>query len=372
MVRYSNLNRRLAINMARVKSFANWGNFVIAFIVSMVAFCGCDKQDGLIDNNLFSKLTGQSFHNMAIDNNNMFYFVTTEVDKEALETWPIYSSSMPCKHNLLRKTDETSDFEIIDDRFIGGKLCFDKNNNLWSWTAKAVYKIEKKTYKKIIELSFDDGLFNSFAVDNDNNIWVGGLQTGLYKIDNRLNITHYESELPTNSMNNIHVDKNNNNVWIAFWGVGVMKITKDQWVFYDNISSQNIWSLVTDNNGNLWIGTGHFNEENQSLRRFDGKQWETINPRNDKNEHVKGTVRYLQSDGKKIYAVAEHVNVFQSGGGAEMVSNELLSFDGEKWKKINEVPDEANIFDLIADHHRQALWVPTNKGIYKIPFRNEK
>jgi len=353
---------------ASSKSLMSRGNFVIAFLALFVAFGGCNKQEGMNENsNLFlAEMPGSSLLNMTIDNNNVFYFVTVEIDKEAMENWPPYSNSMPCRYYLSRKKDETSNFEVLDDRFIGGNLCFDKNNQMWSWTATTIYKSEGKSYKKIIELPYDGGLFNSFAVDNDNNIWVGGWKTGLLKIDSRLNITRFDSELLSNDVQNIHVDKSNN-IWIALCNRGIVKKSKDKWVVYDNVSSQNIWCLVTDKNGHLWIGTGHFNEEYQSLRRFDGTQWETINPRNDKNEHVKGTVRFLQSDGNKIYAVAEHVDVFPSGGGAQMTANELLSFDGNKWKKISEVPDDANIFDLIVDHYRQALWVITNKGIYKIP-----
>ena len=355
-------------NEARQKSFMNRGDFVIALIALFAVFNGCSKQEDMIENDrlFFAEMPGTSLQNMTIDNNHVFYFVTSEIDREALENWPPYSNSLPCRSYLLRKADETSHFEIIDGRFIGGKLCFDKNNHLWSWTGSTIYKKEGNSYIKIIELPFDGGMFNSLAVDNDNNIWVGGLQTGLYKIDNRLNITHYDSELPTNSMTHIHIDKNNN-IWVALWNRGVLKITKDQWIVYDNISSQSIWSLVTDKNDHLWIGTGFFNEENQSLRCFDGEYWETVKPRNDKNEHVNGMVRRVQSDGQKIYALVEHVYVL-SGGGAEMTSNELLTFDGVTWNKIYEIPDEDIIFDLVVDHYRQAVWVTTNKGIHKIPI----
>ena len=59
-----------------------------------------------------------------------------------------------------------------------------------------------------------------------------------------------------------------------------IKIEKDKWINYNsensNITSQNIWCLVTDKDNNLWIGTGHYNKQ-ISLMRFDGKKWETIN-----------------------------------------------------------------------------------------------
>jgi len=361
------------------------GNFVIALISLLLAFSGCDKQEDLNDNDTnHSGKTGNNnevvlnetkryfvaempgvLQSMAIDNNHVLYFVSSEVDREAFAKLPPYSNYIPFRHYLSRKTKETNDYEVIDDRFMGGKLSFDRNNQLWCWGGSVVYKMDGNSYKKIIGLPSSEGSFNSLAVDNDNNIWAGGLQTGLYKIDSRLNITHYDSELPTNSMTSIHVDKNNN-IWIALWNREVLKIAKNQWVVYDNISSQSIWCLVTDQNGYLWMGTGFFNEANQSLRRFDGTQWETVTPRNEKNEPVTGTVRLVQPVGQRIYVVAEHVRVFPNGGGAEQISNDLLSFDGKKWNKIYEVPDDDTIFDLIADPSRSALWVLTNKGLYKI------
>ena len=89
-----------------------------------------------------------------------------------------------------------------------------------------------------------------------------------------------------------------------------MKITKDKWNVYNSLNTgfafQRFWSLVTDKNGHLWTGEG-WDNENQCLNRFNGSVWETINPRNEKNEVVKGTVRILQSDGNKIYVVTEQI-----------------------------------------------------------------
>ena len=331
--------------------------------VAMTGYTSCNKEGKETSQTLFFGLPGTSIADMAIDNNNMFYFVTEETDKEA--EWDPLSSNIPFRYYLSRKADETGNFEVLDDRYPGGKLCFDKNNHLWIYNYKAIYKFDGKSYNKILELCDND--YNKYiefiAVDNDNNIWAGGVQTGLYKIDDHLNVTHYHvnnSKLPTNNVNVIHIDKNND-IWIVLYNQ-ILKISNDQWVVYDNITSQAIWCLVTDKNGHLWIGTG-WDNENQSLMRFDGTQWETVNPRNDKNELVKGTVRHLQSDGHKIYVVSVQVKDMTFN------SNELLTFDGVKWDKIYKIPEDNGINDLIVDDYRQAVWVRTlNKGIFKIPF----
>ena len=341
---------------------------VVVFIALFVAISGCNKEEikDKVDNFILEEMPGTNLNDMALDNNHVFYFVTSEIDKEV--EIPIWSSSIPFRYYLSRKTKETGNFEIINDRFVSGKLCFDKKNNLWVWNLQTIYKIDGSSHNKILELSA--GLFQSIAVDNDNNIWAGGLQTGLYKIDSHLNITHYDvnnSMLPSTIIDAIHIDKNNT-VWVGFWG-GVLKISNGQWTVYDNFTSQRIWCMVSDKNGHLWAGTGFFNEANQSLIRFDGTQWETINPRNDKNEFVKGTVRYLQSDGHKIYVVSEHVDVYPNGNGAIFASNELLTFDGVKWDKVCEIPEDDGIAGLVLDNFRKVVYVRTlNKGIFTIPI----
>ena len=347
--------------------------FLYLIAVVMIGYVSCSKEKVESDSESdpyyafvpydTSEMPGTHLNDMAIDNNHVFYFVTSEMDCEVER--PIWSSYIPFRYYLLRRTTETGSFEVLNDRFWGGKLCVDKNNQLWVMNSNAIYRVDDSFNKVLIVES--GGIFEFISVDNDNNIWAGGLQTGLYKIDNQLNVDHYDVYPIIDA---IHIDKNNT-VWVGFWG-GVLKISNDQWEVYDNFTSQRIWSLVTDKNGHLWAGTGGFNEENQSLVRFDGTQWETINPRNDKNEFVKGTVRHLQSDGHKIYVVPEQVNVYPNGGGASFTSNDLLTFDGVKWDKVYEIPEDDGIADLVVDNYLKVVWIRTlNKGIFKIPFPDD-
>ena len=358
--------------------------FVITGIILITALIGCSNLDDIDENetkefvrSYTEKMPGEFLYNMTIDNNGMFYFISGEFDKEAYEKLSPTSSYIPFKYYLSRKKEDNGNFEILAEIF-EGKLCFDKNNQLWALSSNIIYKLDDRTFNKTKILDLNGKIAGSLyfiTVDNDNNIWAGGLQSGLCKIDDKLNVTHYaesNSKLPTNSMTNIHIDKNNN-IWIALWSTGVLKISGNQWDVFDRynstMSAEKIWSLVTDKNGDLWIGAGLFNETGTSLMRFDGDKWETVKPRNDKNEIVDGTVRLLQSDGKKIYIVVEHVNEFPNGAGAEFTSCDLLTFDGVNWNKIYDIPEDENVYDLVMDDYRQAVWVTTpNKGIFKIPY----
>ena len=340
--------------------------------VAMMGYSSCNKEN--LESSLPFGLPGTQIFDMAIDNNNMLYFVTSEIDKS--EPYSLLSSYIPHKFYLSRKSEKTGKVEILDNRYQPfGKLCFDKNNHLLTHDNKAIYRIEGSIRHKLFELpdeSHSHTYLSFIVVDDNNNIWAGGSQAGLYKIDDtRLNVTHYHvdnSELPTNNLKNIYIDKNND-IWILTEGrdekQGILRVSNNKWVVYNNPDSY-ITSLVTDKNGYLWIGTG-WDNENQNLFRFDGTEWETVIPRNDKNEMVKGFVARLQSDGRKLYVVITQVkNMIDYFS----YSHVLLTFDGENWDKIHVFPENDFMGDLIVDNYRQVVWFWTlNKGkIFKIPI----
>jgi len=339
--------------------------------VAMVGFTSCSKEK--MESPLPFGLPGTTIFDMAIDNNSVLYFVTGEIDK-SVPHYSLLSSFIPYKYYLSRKSGKT---ETLDDRYqYGGRLYFDKNNHLLTHDGKAIYRIDGRLRDKIFELPDEDQMpfqtiLSFIVVDNDNNIWAGGSQTGLYEIDNHLNVTHYHvnnSELPTNNLSAIHVD-NNNDLWIITERIGenhgILKISNDQWDFYSadhsDITFQMISCLVTDKNGHLWTGAG-WNTENQSLMRFDGSHWETINPRENKEGVIAGSVYCLQSAGSRVYAAS-----LQYTDTAFIY--ELLTFDGIKWSKENKIPKDGLIINMLVDNHRQTVWVATsNQGIFKIPF----
>jgi len=344
--------------------------FFYLISVAMMGYASCSKEKA--ESSLPYGLPGTIISDMAFDNNHMFYFVTSEIDRD-VEISPV-SSFIPYRHYLSRKSEKTGKVEILDKRYTGGKLYFDKNNRLLTFDSYAIYRFDGSLRHAIFEVPdrTPELSFIFMAVDNDNNIWAGGYQTGLYKIDNYLNVTHYHennSELPTNYVTNIHIDKNND-IWIVTgrYGTkqGLVKISDGQWVVYDlNFSNSQITSLVTDQKGNVWMGMGWENED-QTLICFDGTSWETVHPRNDKNELVKGTVHYLQSNGRELYVVMRKAETIKENYSHLHV---LLTFDGVKWNRAYEIPEGDWIVFLIVDDHRQVVWISTNqKGLFKIPF----
>jgi ligand-binding sensor domain-containing protein len=337
--------------------------FVLLFLISFLT--SCDNENFNDQLKISDKMPGKHIMEMEIDNEKDFYFVTSEIDTSVkFQPW---SSSIPSKSYLSKRESETSDFEILDGNFVSAdEIIFDKNNNLWARNGKTIFRRVGQISKKILELSSDDGLFNFFAVDKNNNIWAGGYTHGLYKIDSNLNVelfTPENSSLPKSSMTNIHIDSKNN-IWIAMDEKGVLKISGNNWVWYNptnsNVTSQRIWCLTTDVNNNLWIGTG-FDNLPVSLMKFDGENWQTVKPQYDENNVLKGAVRKLFSSGDKLYVIAEQTN------NMAFYKNQLLTFDGYSWTRNKQLPEDDGITDMVFDDFRGAVWVRTlNKGIYKL------
>ena len=349
---------------------------ILLFLISvaMVGFTSCSKEN--MESSLPFGLPGTQILDMAIDNDHVLYFITCEIEKYV--KLPSWSSASPYiyRYYLSKKTEEMGVVEILDDRYEGGKLYFDKKNQLLTKSDNTIYRIEGTFLNKIFELPYENPqrkTLASIAVDYDNNIWTGGFESGLYRIDSQLNVTHYHvgnSELQSNHVKEIYIDKNNDIFVVSGW-VGskgrILKISNGQWFFFETDSlNSHINHIITDKYGHLWIATG-WETENLTLMRFEGTYWETINPRNEKNELVKAHYcSLLRSDCHRLYAVSGY---FKTDDPASR-SNELLTFDGLKWNKINDIPDDALIADLIVDNYCQVVWIRTwNKGIFKIPFK---
>ena len=161
----------------------------------------CEKSnDSEFEYDLFDLSPEIHIVDMELNSENEFYYVTSEFDS-SIEV-PMYASYMPTKRNLIKKETESSSIEILDNDFLSvTEFLFDKHDNLWARSSKNVFLIGLHGNDTILKLNGDEGILQFMAVDNDNNIWTGGLRTGLYKIDKELNIIHFDTEnssLPSN------------------------------------------------------------------------------------------------------------------------------------------------------------------------------
>ena len=140
----------------------------------------------------------------------------------------------------------------------------------------------------------------------------------------------------------------------------MMKIEQDNnWINYD-VFHQNLWCITTDKYNHVWVGTGHDNPL-ESLIKFNGCTWNTENPRDNEGNVIECTVRKLVSDRDKIWVVSEKV------GNMGYYYDNLLTYDGTSWTRINEVPVDDRIAEIVIDNFRNVAWIRMlNRRIIKV------
>lgn len=139
----------------------------------------------------------------------------------------------------VEKISEVNKIPLPENGFSNGYV--DKDGTLWFTSKNGIYHFDGKTYKNY---TVKDGLSSNqvFAIasDPENNLWFG-TQNGLVKY-NRQQFEHIS--LPFQDTTSVWLDK-----------------------VYPIVSPNAAYSLATDNNDNLWIGTGG------GAYRYDGKNF---------------------------------------------------------------------------------------------------
>lgn len=330
-------------------------------LILILTICSsCEKQTDSDVKPLFSEDSDKRLMTFALNNENQFYFVSQEIDKDTVV--PIWSSYLPMKHMLYRQIDTNSNFELIDDNFhYTEDIQFNSNNEMLIRNHLGIFQINNNGYTKLVEESL-----NTFDIDSKNTIWAAGYNSGLIKIDANGELTKYldsNSSLPTNGISYLFIDKKDV-VWVALWNnQGILRIDKQNWQIFNstnsNLTSQNIWAIHADIDNNILIGTGYDNNS-MSLMRFNGTDWLDISPKIG-NEIIQGTIRKIVSANNNIYVISEQT------AHSAFYTNKLLSYDGENWRKIDLFPEDELVLDLEFDNSRKIIWFLTSKNkIYKL------
>jgi ligand-binding sensor domain-containing protein len=179
------------------------------------------------------------YSDITIDEEGNVWFA--EVREDTSVVVPNYSNTMMAPLTRICKYDGVNYFQIYDGiKTVFFYIAVDNNKNIWLMNYKEIMVLNSDHILSVVlKLNENDGIFQTIAVDKDDNVWVGGFNTGIYKFKNKdwVNYTTGNSQLPTNSINKIYVDKNNN-IWIALWYMdGLLKIDKNNWIIYTSVVS---------------------------------------------------------------------------------------------------------------------------------------
>ncbi|MBL7113904.1 MAG: hypothetical protein ISS19_18340 [Bacteroidales bacterium] len=328
---------------------------LIAIASLTLAGCEIKKNEEQV---IFHELPGGTIQDMAIDSNGDIWFITSKID-ETIEVEP-WRCSLPMKFSLSKYDHQN--YTLIDESGDAlMQIIFDHQNRLWARAYYMIYRFDGLERNVILDNTEGEAGFEFITVDQDNNIWAGGHNAGLFRISDN-DITHYTTEntiMPTNSVIAIHVDQQNI-LWVAMWNnEGILKIDGNEWTVYNSdnsgITSQNIWAVTATSSGDVWIGTG-WDNTSECLMRFDGEKWTNPDPKNESGERIRGTARKLVTDkSDNIWTVIDSGPDYQQ---------KLYKFDGLAWKTIKTMPVNNPISDIEVDANNR-IWVSTyNEGYF--------
>jgi ligand-binding sensor domain-containing protein len=332
--------------------------FLALLLLVTITLAGCEKKKNDEKEVLYHELPGGTIQDMAIDSKGDVWYLTSEIDTTVeIEPW---RCSLPVKFTL-SKFDHQNYTLIEESPDPLMQIIFDHNDRLWARSYYNIIRFEGSERNIILDNTEYEAGFEFIAVDRENNIWAGGHNAGLLKINDN-GITRFTTDntiMPTNSVIAIHIDQQNI-LWVAMWNnEGMLRFDEDNWTVYNSnnsgMTNQNIWAVTSTSSGDVWIGTG-WDDRSECLMKFDGDAWTNPHPKNESGNLISGTTRKLVTDQKdNIWAVID------SGPDYH---HKLYKFDGSSWSTIITMPVNNPISDIEVDAGNR-IWVSTyNEGYF--------
>lgn len=242
----------------------------------------------------------------------------------------------------------------------------DSNGYIWIGTNDGLDRYNGYEFKKYKQgndpsTNIASNYILSIKEDNKKNIWVATV-SGLSKIDTKSNkVTNYFDTKETGNLSNYNVcdiliTKDSEILVATGDGLNIYDEKNDSFkrILKDNLTSQDIYSLDQDENGNIWIGTyGGLNKidvKTKSVKTFYSKDKESIS---------EDTIYKVYSD-KNGYV---WVGTFSSGLNKININTNKVTV----YKNIDEDSTSlpGNFVRSILKDSEDNIWVATDRGIAK-------
>ena len=206
--------------------------------------------------------------------------------------------------------------------------------------------------KSWVEMPLPNPYFSQLIIDNENKVWASSL-VGLHRYDGKGWVNYQPGSYFTTAF---AVD-NQNNKWLGLANIPMdpgpgflAKFDGTQFTLYNPLATDSvvIYSIDFDPMGIVWVGT----YEN-GLIKFDGTNWEFYNSSN--SGLPEGPIGIVKLEGANIIWMST-----QDG---------LTRFDGETWKTFNTENSilPSNIILSILIDENGTKWIGTDKGL--VSFR---
>ncbi len=229
---------------------------------------------------------------------------------------------------------------------IVNQLLSDNDGNIVINSSSGIYKYSKEKGIELLDKQFEKFHASAMAMDNKGVLWLGDANA-LYSFkDGKLKKFTKKDGITSFPVTTILCE--NNNVWAASWSGGLTRFDGTSFKNYsaeDGLSSPYIYTLVTNNAGELCIGTW-----DGGLNIFDGKKFRVY--KKEQGLPNNNVISIVQS--------RNNMWLGTFGGG-------ICEFDGKAFKTISSkdgLSDDA-VAAMVFDQNEN-LYISTSKGLNKL------
>lgn len=163
---------------------------------------------------------------------------------------------------LVIKSQNFEDAYLIREPSRINSISIQNSNQLWVATDnEGLSVIDTETYKELFTIKHTNGLSTSHVrevlSDQQGNIWIGTSGGGLYKYFQN-SFKHYNTETGLNGNRIYAVHHNKKGLWFSNSEAGLMRIDPmgiHEVELPEALSQVKIKSIISDDNGNIWVGS---------------------------------------------------------------------------------------------------------------------
>src|SRR6478736_5888023 len=288
-------------------------------------------------------------------------------------------------------SSEPTDKVITDISVL--QILFDREGNAWMGTSgSGLFRYAMPDFEKCSSGKL--GSVMTIAKDNSGATWLGS--RNLLKI-NHGKVTRYQlNSSNRNEVMEIKVD-NKNEVWVAsLGGLGRYNSTQDNFKWYTRehgLSSQYIFCVDFDDEGNLWCGTV------SGLNSFDGNHFKSYQLTEGQEGKVIRSVRYFKNQ-KTLFASSEqglfalHNGAIKKADLPEFANTPIISMSVykdsvmllgsmgsgimiydpvHKSKKMISSKDglPSNLIYFVSPDKENLIWIGTEQGITRLRLNKD-
>jgi len=228
-------------------------------------------------------------------------------------------------------------------------ILVEENNRIWLPSKNGAIIIENDTYSYCdVNSGLSSNEVTAFYKDKEDNIWVGTVNGGLNKLKPKVIKMFSKEDGLMDDISRPILQLKNQAILISH----CTKITQwkdDKFSLFNPKYIGCIWTMMEENNGDLWFGT--FNE---GLVKYSNGEFSKI----ESNE------KWMK---KSFYALVQDKNgVIWIGG-----ESGLYNYQNNKFQKIHEDKIKGSVSHILQDS-KNRIWFCSNKGLGVIENGNVK